>query len=52
MQPQTNSKNNIYNDNINTNNIKKNNKVNKGINLSNILNKFQFYRKVINKNNK
>ena len=53
VQPQTNSKNNIYNENnINTNNNKKNNKVNKGINLSNILNKFQFYRKVVNKNNK
>ena len=54
VQPQTNSKNNIYNDNnINANNNKKNNnKVNKGINFSNILSKFQFYRKVINKNNK
>ena len=45
VQPQT--KNNVnQNDNK-----KNNNKVNKGINLSNILNKFQFYRKVINKNN-
>ena len=51
---QSNTKKNNINNNYNNNNIgnnNNNNKVNKGINFSNILNKFQFYRKAINKKN-
>ena len=54
IQPQSNSKKTENNNNIEGNNNYKNtnnNKVNKGINFSNILNKFHFYRKTINKNN-
>jgi CCR4-NOT transcription complex subunit 1 len=45
--------NNNNNINMNQNNNYKNsnNKVNKGINFSNILNKFQFYRKNMNNKN-
>ena len=50
IQPQTNLKKNINNNDNNINRSANNNKVNKGINFSNILNKFQFYRKAINKN--
>ena len=51
---QSNTKKNNINNNYTNNNIgnnNNNNKVNKGINFSNILNKFQFYRKAINKKN-
>ena len=49
---QSNTKKNNINNNYTNNNIRNNNnnnKVNKGINFSNILNKFQFYRKAIRK---
>ena len=51
---QSNTKKNNINNNYTNNNIgnnNNNNKVNKGINFSNILNKFQFYRKAMNKKN-
>ena len=51
-QPQTNIKKD-NNDNINEDNnrINNNNKVNKGINFSHLFNKFQFYKRSVNKNN-
>ena len=54
VQTQTNSKksginNDNINENINSKSSNNNNKVNRGINFGNILNKFQFYRKNINK---
>ena len=51
VQPQTNQKRS-NNGNTNTNNNNNNiDKVNKGINLSHIFSKFQFYKKSVNKNN-
>ena len=54
IQPQSNLKKPGDNNNIEANNNYKNinnSKVNKGINFSNIFNKFHFYRKNVNKNN-
>ena len=51
LKKSNNSDNNNINMNQNNNYKNSNNKVNKGINFSNILNKFQFYRKNMNNKN-